>query len=796
MDLIQTRKILSNVNQIFQPSYNRVTWEISPIGGMATDLTKSYVAFRMYLTKAIDSKQVTAAHYAELLAKNLMIEFGQNSFSYPAASLIQVARLYARNDTGSPLEEILYQNVWAATMHQLSQDLETIASNTLASGTAVTFNTNGSLASQISCLMKSSVSASNDAQLPLEIHIPLSSIFGLCKNSHMDLSLLGGLIIQFELEPVKHLFQTRSIGKRVPMPLAIDASGVGFAVQPEVSPWTFLPKDQGYFGQPSYQFATTQFDASGNALVQPPDGYHYANNVHSFFNTENPTGTSTDTITLKGIWTADQLTGAKIVVGNTVKLNFKWQDTSSRMRSKMIECFDSIQTVTPSATINETTITLLSSYRAPIGISVSTVSNVTLESFDIFESPVADVPQTDAQALLIGIVNDEVDVTHTPPALFYNNQLSVPEDIWLKLESMGVLVVNEAGSYSGNGQFRLMVQPQSLGTTYVTPWIDQFDNPDSATIRKIWSAQAKALSIQGTECQLLSASAADASGNRILTFKDFGLENNNSLQFGCLVKDTVGSYATQVPNVSGQNNIVFKIYLLKSRNQTASSSLEIIDQYSYQIDKAEIVLVEMTLDPSIPQTMVYETMRVEVATIETDILDVYNRQFVCNEPSITNLFLLTPQYVNSGRLGRSNPSDLSGNSFYYEHPECLVSYARNVSQYRWAINNIQDTNRYVEVETNTSKYPSSLHLEKLMDTFSNTTEKMKNFSGIMTVPRTNVDPVVCFPLRIYEAMDDTNTYMREGGFQAQIELLSDAAHNKDIVSGAIFLFKQMLKTIH
>ena len=794
IEILQTRKVLSNVNQIFQPNYNRVTWEISPIGGLATDLSKSYIAFRMYLTNAVDRTQVTATQYAELLAKNLMIEFGQNGFSYPASALIQVARIYARNNAGSPLEEILYQNVWASTMHQLSQDLETISSNTLSSGTAVTFNTNGSLASQISCLMQSYVSGSDNAQLPVEIHIPLSDIFGLCKNTHMDLSLTDGLIIQFELEPVKNLFQTRAIGKRVPLPLAIDASGNGFAHQPEASPWTFLPSDQGNFGQPSYKYATTTFDVSGNALVQPPDGYHYANNIYGFFNEANPTGATTQTITLKGIWTADQMTGAKFFAGNTIKLNFRWTDPSNKMRTKMIEYMDLISAVTPSATINESVITLTNTYQAPIGINISTDTNVALESFDIFETATDLSLYVDTQAMQLARVRNQ-DAPFTPQSLFYGgNELVVPDNVCQLLEYMGVLVINESGSYSGNGQFRLMAQPLDTTTGYITPWVDQFVNPDSATTRRIWASQAKSLAIQGTECQLLSASAIDGSGNRILTFKDFGLENNNSLQFGALVKNMVGQHATEVTDTNG--NIELQIYLMKSRNKTATSSVEFLKQYSYQIDKAEIVLVEMTLDPSIPQTMVYETKRVEVATIEVNILDVYNRQIVVNEPSVYNAWLLTPQYSNSARLGKFNPTDASGNSFYAEHPECLVSYARNVSQYRWALNNIQDTNRYVEVQTNTSKYPSSLHLEKLMDTYANTTDKMKTFSGIMTVPRTNADPVVCFPLRIYEAMDSENTYMREGGFQLQIELLGDPIHEQNIISGPIFLFKQMLKTIN
>jgi len=804
-EVLQTRKVLSNVQQVFQPNYNRVTWEISPIGGLATDLTKSYIAFRMYLTYAETNVRLTAADYAELLAKNLMIEFGQNGFSYPAASLIQVARLYSRKDQGSPLEELLFQNVWASTMHQLCQDLETIAADSLASGAAVALGTNGSIASQITCLMLSQIGADTQ-QLPVEIHIPLSDIFGMCKNTHFDMSLTDGLIIQFELEPVKSLFQTRAVGNRVSIPPAasLDASGVGFPYQPEVSPYTFLPHEQGDFGMPSYKYATQTYDASGNALVQPPSGYHYSDVVYQFFHPTNPTTINTRTITLKGIWTADQLTASNFVAGSVVQLNFKWTDPAAGMRTKMITCLDTIVSTTPSATVNETVITLTQNYRAPAGISNALVSNVVLESFDLYISVNGVTynlsPQTaDIQAINIGEIRSGGDETYwTSPTLFFEeNKIKVTPAVFAKLQVIGAIVINEDGSRAGNGSFRLMAQSFDAESGFTTPYLDQFVNPDVPTSRQIWSCQAKPLAMQGTECQILSVSIPDASGNSTLTFKDFGFANNNSLQFGTVQKTTVGLTPTLLPNTA-PNDIYWYVYLMKSRNVpvVADFGWTKIHPYSFQIDKAEIVLVEMTLDPSIPQTLVYETLRVEVATIETSNLDVYNRQFVVNEPAVFNAWLLTPQYTSSERLGTSNSlTDASGNGFYHQHPECLVSYARGVTQYKWAYNNIQDTNRYVEVQTNTSKYPSSLHIEKLMDAYGNTTKKMKNFSGIMTVPRTASDPVVCFPLRIYEAIDEGQVFMREGGFQLQIELLGDSTHKSPIISGPIYLFKQMLKTI-
>jgi hypothetical protein len=691
-------------------------------------------------------------------------------------------------------------------MHQLKQDVDTIMSNTLSSGTAVSFNSNGSLAQQISSLMLSQVANTNDTQLPVELHIPLSDIFGLCKNTHFDMSMTDGLIIQVECEPLKRLFQTRSVGIRVPMPPLIDASGNGFAAQPEVSPFTFLPKGQNDTGMPSYKYATTEQDASGNALVQPPNGFHYANNIHQFFDPTNPATTSTSAITLAGSWSAQQLLDAKFIPGNIIKLNFRWADPAEKFRSKMIEMLDIITavtaSVTPGTTTNDALITLGGAYRAPYGVFSIELTQVALESFDVYQCPVSLAVQADAtqalQAIQIGVATSDTSETYytSIDQFFTENKVAVPPVLFQGLIDSGLVCVAESAdgqlSWTGTGPFRICAQPVNTGEGgYQTPWIDQFEYADSTTARQIWTAQAKPLAVQGTECQILSCSAEDASGNRILTFKDFGFANHNSLQNGVLIKDTLGTKATEFRDPG----VVFYIYLMRSRAKGTLTGLQKDLSYSYQIDKAEITLVEMTLDPSIPQTMLYETKRVEVATIETSVLDIYNRQFVVNEPSVSNCWLLTPQYTASERLGTPAGTDPSGNHFYSYHPESLVSYARGVQQYKWSINNIQDTNRYVEVATNVSKYPSSLHLEKLMDTFSNTTDKMTTFSGIMTVPRTASDPVVCFPLRVYEAMDEQNTYLREGGFTVQVELLGDSVHDSNIVSGPIFFYKTMLKSL-
>jgi hypothetical protein len=194
------------------------------------------------------------------------------------------------------------------------------------------------------------------------------------------------------------------------------------------------------------------------------------------------------------------------------------------------------------------------------------------------------------------------------------------------------------------------------------------------------------------------------------------------------------------------------------------------------IDKAELVLVQSAKDKSIPMSRVYPTTKVEVATIQTPV-PYFNYQFVVPEENVYNLLLCTPQYVVSAT-----------------EPESLISQRRGVSEYRWAINNVDQTNRLIEVGTNTSFYPSSLYLESLMDVMGNASVGgLRSLAGELTIPHSDT-PVVMYPSRIYKASDGMNFVFRPAGFTAQITLVGDTAHNSLVTAGNIFLFKQCLKT--
>lgn len=814
MDFVQVRRMRSRVDAEYKPSYNRMTFDLTG-SGLASDLSESYLSFRMYITNRATGDKLDADDYQALLESDLMISFGQNGMSYPAASLIKVARLYAGGNAGSPLEEILWQNVWASTMHQLKNDFETLQSGSLSNGTTAAFSTNGSLASQISALMKSTINGQN-TQLPVDVHIPLKDIFGICRNKNfvIDHPAIQSLIVELELEDVKSLFQLTAVGKKVSVPqLTLDGSANRFNVVPEVNAFTCLPYGQGDVGQPSYKYVETSFDASGNAELITPEGFHMVKgqNFQNFWDLTTPTVTQVNSIQLLGsAWDASGVLAAGYEVGNYVKLNFKWEDYVHKYQNRMIEILDYITAI--NIVDGVATIVLSTSYVAPVSFGRSGETDVQLDSFDLYygynPAGVNNTDATKAQMLLVGLVAEDATGVQTSTEEFYRDEIKVSPPVFQALLDTGILVVDSAGNFSGSAcPITVSARPaitskdasgNELG--YTTPFMDYFVDADSFTGRQIYSCQSKRIPVQGVESAVLSCSAPDLSGNRVLKMKSFGFANNNSLQNATIVKDQTGATPTiikpgtlfqGVPATIGWA-VTFHKYRVNPDNGGSTGFRE--KDYSYVIDRAEIVLVQHSIDPTIPMSPVYSTLKCEVATIETSNLDQYNRQYVVNEPNCYNIYLLTPQYTASTQLGTTKGEDTAGHKYSY-HPESLVSYSRNVNSYRWALNNIDDTNRNLEVQTNVSKYPSSLHLEKLLDTMTNDDAKLQTLSGILTVPRSHSDPVVCFPLRVYKAFDDMNTYLRPTGFTAQISLFGDSVHDNNIVEGPIFLYKQILRMI-
>lgn len=750
-NFVRTIRLRSVVDAAYKPSYNRLQFQIMP-DSFSSDLSQSYLALRLYLTNKA-GVLYTKAELEALALDNLYVSFGQNDQSYSPLCLIKTARLF-NGGRNIVMEEVNFANVLYNTLHQLLKDFESIASSSLTSNTSTTFGAPQSMGAMFANLLPDYVGAGE--QLPIEVHLPLKDMFGFFKNQnvYLDDPVLNGLYIELELEDTKSLFHTQVISEtqKVPSPVLLpDSTSAGMIASLSNNPYSSLTAQNNVGQMTEGIIPTCVPDASGNFFEYKTPLKFESSQI------EQPSlpvnGTATSTFTLLGSWTPALLTSLDISNNDYVKLNFLLTPTGGLTNIRQNKIISRIDQVATLAVVDSSNleITVLDEYSLMLS---DTQHTATLDSIEFIDT-----------VALEGVAAAEFE------ALWTNSTITVSTATLNKLKTIGA--ISNAGVPLPH-KFNLYAETTATLDGNVFPiqiTHDVFLNADSPTSRHCVSNGLKSMPLQGGTAQILSV--VPNGGNWDIKFKELGMVNNNSLYNGLIYNSDVyedGDTITGNPLV-----VSYRFYITDYNSCLATAPYRAVDDFSYLIDKAELVLVQSARDKSVPMSRVYTTSKVEVATIETAV-PYYNRQFIITEPNVYNLLLCTPQYVASN-----------------SQPESLISQRRGVEQYRWAINNIDATNRLIEVGTNTSFYPSSLYLESLMDVMGNASTGIKTFAGALTIPHSDT-PVVMFPQRIYKATDGMNFFFRQSGFTAQITLQSDIAHNNLVTAGNIFLFKQCLKT--
>ena len=764
-NFVRTVKLRSDVDATYSPRYNRLQYSINP-DDLSTDLSESYLALRMYLTHQ-SGVQYTKQELIDLAEKNTYVSFGQNGNTYSPMCLVKLCRLFTGNM--QLLEETQFSNVLSECLNQIYSDFESVGSSSLTSNSSVVFGVPQSLGAYFANILPDAIATGG--QLPIEVHIPLKKLFGFFRNKNVYLNdpALMGLKIWLELEDRKPLLQAITCVDTIDCPdKETDVSG-GLIYSLAVNPYTSLTaqNSNGQMTQNAANLPTNTLvptNADAPTIMRPPSLTIYADQITSFFNAN--IAIATDTLVLTGGWTNQTLTQMSLIDGATLKLNFRMKATAGLTNQRQDQIVSAFTTITD-VSLNA-------------GVPTITVSNTFRQWGSVQWATFLDTVEVIAPERCVKLLDvDSTDVTQ----LQQENTIPINQAQYDALEYAGL--ISAAGTPT-NSPFVLNTQMTcSANSTLIDiqPYFDLFQNADVPTSRAIISNCAQKLPIQGSSCRLLAIDAVtgvqDVSYN--LVFSDLGMYNNNSLQQALFLD---GNTYTQGQNVGGHP--VDCNYSFWITNFNVSIDPVPADDYSYSIDKAELVLIQQAKDPRIPMSRVYPTWRVEVATIETP-LPIYQRQFIVTEPNCYSILLCTPQYSTS-------TTPYAPGTDGYE-PQSLISFGRGVQAYRWSINNIDDTNRDVVVSSNTSFYPSSLHVEKLMDSLQNDGDRVaKSLSGILTVPH-SVNPVVALPLKVYDVREGMNYVMKPQGYTVQITLYGDVAHGKPVTAGPIFLFKHCLRTI-
>jgi len=209
----RTIKIRALENAVYSMDYNRMRFQISP-DEMSTDLSESYLAFKLFVVNGLTKQPFTQTEILNLTKAHIQFSFGdKDGESYSSACLIKTARLFSMAGEMTLLEEINYSNVLSQYLHQVQNDFETLASDSMMSMTSTGSLMGGSIASTCSSYFGTELSLGDQS---VQVNIKLSELFGLCKSNNFWLSQTNGLQIELELEPTKTLIQQRVCSDLMP----------------------------------------------------------------------------------------------------------------------------------------------------------------------------------------------------------------------------------------------------------------------------------------------------------------------------------------------------------------------------------------------------------------------------------------------------------------------------------------------------------------------------------------------------------------------------------------------------
>lgn len=779
--IVRSIQLRSVEQYIFDPLYNRVSFNVEP-DGLSTDMSQSYLKLRLSLTdigtKANRTAPVllTQTDFDAFIAKNVVVSFGHEGMAYSPACLISLARLRAKG-TGEILEEIQFANVLSQTLFQLCNDFETLGASNLQTGSAVQLSGHGSdLMSALSCFLQPNT----------EIQIMLRDIFGLCRHTNFDLSKVGGLIFEVELEQTHNLFQvTTGYNER-----AIDASGhtilpeasgnfLLFGQTPESNAQTFLTAGAlatNAGKRPAFNNLMINPALNGGELIQVPrDGFFFDGNL--FADIQTAFAADSNQYILKFKLAADggrdfttaQLGFCKLVAGNDVKLTFIMTEIATGTEKPFVG-ISAIQSVSDTNGATPAEITLAESFyyntQAWSGYSVR------LALLEILETPAGNgtgILPFEPIDVLEYVANEGLGQDLN--AFVTGNTIKLSISQLEVLSKMGVLDVSGAGIYvPTQNSFDLSVQTRDVSGVIIT--YDRVVN-EGTNSRRVLSNQLTKMSAAGEKTYIDSVGALDASGCAIVTFGNFFLNTTQGYQLGKGVlpnpdfnMDMV-QYSILTPSAPSYN-----VYFTNCQQPKTPINER---QYSYSIDQFQLVLVQETM--TMPMTPAYSSFSVEVAAIESD-QQQYSRQFILTAANTYNGLFMIPDYLTN-----------AGGS--------LVATARGLANYRISVNNVANTNRVVTIQDVTSQSPASLQFDKLMTTFQNSEYNLRNFTGIKTTTDSH-SPVIVLPIKIYSGVVNGTYQYAPQTMSATIQLDlygSPKTIDDTIYKGPIFFFKQSIRNI-
>jgi len=830
-NLIRTIKLRSVENAVYTPSYNRVSFSVSE-DDMSTDLSKSYLAMNLSLIDTTTKLPVTATQVNGWGSVGLSVSFGNDHTAYSSSCIIKTARLIAKGG-GQILEEIQFSNVLSQTLYQLTHDAELAESMSILYATGQSSGMGSSFNAAIGAL---AFTVKNNVVEPLQVHIPLTDMFGVCKSTNFHLSQTKGLIFQFELEDNLNLFQYIPKASQqdpevasnfnVMGELGFDDAGAPAATETRPPPNYVdgtMPQKLVWYPTPETQVLKPKLNIQPNdrrsIINVTHDGLRITNNqfmdspqglgptyqgaffdepfwgtgaLSYFGKAGEAVGDRTLRITAKlppvgsgpsGVPTAPteaQLSALGFNVGTILKVSWRVVDISVlananspiKQSGKKIEEF---VTITAIGTDGVPTATIVTDSRLTFAMDLGAIYMPQLEAVEI-------MTQVNKQQMILSL-DKELGLFD---ALVATNSIVMDAADLAPLIQLGAVIaaapVNGVTTFSpGFGQIELAVSMERTATGVaatdgklcVAPYVSN----EGTNAAQLTSSGIIRLPSQGKGVKVVAVEGP-VDGYYNVRFSDLGMTPLTNP----LAKQVLSWTPTPQPYVDTYTPIAatrwkWAVFGATSTGVQPNGS-DLLTPLSYSIDKFELILVQQSKSPRMPMTKLYSTYKMEPAAIESDQYQ-WQRQFIVNDGSCYNIALLTPDYTGSGlSLGKGS----------------LVSRRRNISRYRWQVNNVDATNRDITIQDQRSDYPSSLHRDKLTDWFANSDMNLMTLEGITPLAM-NPDPVSILPLKVYSGVIGSNYIVNPANYTAQLVCYGDSSLIRPIQKGPVFLWKFCIREV-
>ena len=706
---------------------------------MTTDMGNSYLSMRTTLLNSITKTPVITEQLPGTTPTFYM--FGDGETTYDPSCLFRSAKLINKQ-SGQVIEELNYNNVRTQTFKEYTMDFEDLASSTTQNGMGIPD-------AKLDNLQSTYTLWTNEN--PVQLHVPLKSIFPSLNTPAYQLGAMGGLIVDLEFDTTKNFVMAYSDPLLVVPPPALLASGhLGFDTATEED-FSWLVKDQ----------VNTEFGAVEKPLSvpieefwsYPPAQYWATAEPFSWDGTSNQSA-GIETLRLgvgRRDYTDNDLAELGLSSYGTV-MNLELKNNGNNVVSAWSGKFHF-----KDMSGNDGEVALIENL-TPANKNVDNVEKIVVTDIkNIVPSP--------PSKLVEGAKAQEISFQRTAEAdwilLKDHKKITLTTAEKEKMVEVGMLTkvkVNNADEYSkvDGVDFKVYIQHRSTSATLSGGADSVFIIGDKIDGNNVISStrriQLPRMAVTRNSIESLTANSA----HLILTT---GLdiagttETLNALGYSTIKqKATTPFYEVAAPTS-------FEISFQEVKRD-ANALFDLTSTAHYpSIDLAEMTLVQY---PPTKNAMpkFFRTIAVEAFNINSNFQQVVQNFML--EPNVYNCYVCIPSSSSS-----------------------LICKDGNILNFRATIDEIDVVNKDVKMGV----YPDSLYWDKLIDTFSNSTMSLKSINGM--VNGSTQRPVRVLPVRIYSAM--LNNKVNFSNTMKRLQIRMEAPLGASVESGTAFLFKEKFK---